>query len=252
MNKFQFLILISILGLMACTPQKEIVYFQNFDNNRSEALPFELKIYPEDILTVQLFTINPEALPGLSATFDRNIVDNRTFYEKGFIVDRNGYLELPLVGRIKVGGLTLSAARDSITRCFEQFIDNPVVVVKKLSFKITILGEVNKPGLYYIPNEKITFVEALGMAGDLTNYGDRTDIRIYRKDPEERLREIKLDLTRTDALVENRYVYPDDVIYIKPIRRKALANINPALMVITSIISTTVIVISLIIRIHGD
>jgi polysaccharide export outer membrane protein len=252
MNQFVCLILIFIGGLMACTPQKEIVYFQNFDNNRSEAPPFELKIYPEDILTVQLFTINPEALPGLSATFDRNIVDNRTFYEKGFIVDRDGYLNLPLAGRIKVGGLTLMAARDSITRRFEQFIDDPVVVVKKLSFKITILGEVNKPGLYYIPNEKITFAEALGMAGDLTNYGDRTDIRIYRKDPQERLREIKLDLTRADALVENRYVYPDDVIYIKPIRRKALANINPALMVITSIISTTVIVISLIIRIHGD
>jgi len=90
------------------------------------------------------------------------------------------------------------------------------------------------------------------MAGDLTNYGDRTDIKIYRKDVDEKVREIKIDLTSPDALINNRYVHPDDIIYIKPIKRKALANINPALVVITSVISTTAIVISLIIRINGN
>jgi polysaccharide export outer membrane protein len=247
-----FFISIILLAIASCTPQKEIIYFQHFDNNAPQNTTFELKVFPEDILSVQLFTINPEALPGLSASFDKGIIDNRTFYEKGFVVDRFGYLDLPLVGKIKVAGLSLSAVKDSITNRFNRYIDDPVVVIKKLSFKITVLGEVNKPGLYYIPNEKMTFAEALGMAGDLTNYGDRTDIRIYRKDTEEKINEIKLDLTKPDALIQNRYVHPDDIIYIKPIKRKALANINPALVVITSVISTTVIVISLIIRINGN
>lgn len=210
-----------------------------------------MMIYPEDILSVQLFTINPEAMPGLSANFDKGLVDNRTFYEKGFIVDKSGYLELPLIGKFKVDGLSIAAAKDSITNRFNQYIEDPVVVLKKLSFKFTVLGEVAKPGLYYIPNEKMTIAEAIGWAGDLTNYGDRTDIRIYRKASNEKLTEIKLDLTKTEALTTYRYLYPDDIIYVKPIRRKALANINPALVVITSVISTTAIVISLIIRTNG-
>ncbi|MBL7928393.1 MAG: polysaccharide biosynthesis/export family protein [Bacteroidia bacterium] len=252
MNRYCFFVTALLIALASCTPQKEIVYFQHFENNASQASDFELKIFPEDILSVQLFTINPEALPGLSANFDKGIVDNRTFYEKGFVVDRFGYLDLPLAGKLKIAGLSLSAAKDSITNRFTRYIDDPVVVLKKLSFKITVLGEVNKPGLYYISNEKMTFAEALGMAGDLTNYGDRTDIKIYRKDVDEKVREIKIDLTSPDALINNRYVHPDDIIYIKPIKRKALANINPALVVITSVISTTAIVISLIIRINGN
>lgn len=252
MNRFHFLLTALLLAASSCTPQKEIVYFQHFDNQASKVPDFELKIFPEDILSVQLFTINPEALPGLSANFDKSIVDNRTFYEKGFVVDRFGYLDLPLAGKLKVAGLTLSVAKDSIAGRFTRFIEDPVVVLKKLSFKITVLGEVNKPGLYYIPNEKITFAEALGLAGDLTNYGDRTDIKIYRKDDYDLVREIKIDLTQPDALIQHRYIHPDDIIYIKPIKRKALANINPALAVITSIISTTAIIISLIIRINGN
>ncbi len=252
MNRFCFFIAAFFFAATACTPQKEIIYFQNFDNNTSQAPEFELKIFPEDILSVQLFTINPEAMPGLSATFDKGVVDNRTFYEKGFVVDRFGYLDLPLAGKIKVAGLSLSAAKDSITNRFNRYIEDPVVVLKKLSFKITVLGEVARPGLYYIPNEKITFAEALGMAGDLTNYGDRTDIKIYRKDTDDTVKEIKIDLTKPEALIQYRYVHPDDIIYIKPIKRKALANINPALVVITSVISTTAIVISLIIRINGN
>ncbi len=251
MNHFRFFIAVLFITVTSCTPQKEIIYFQNFDSNDSMTSEFELKIFPEDILSVQLFTINPEAMPGLSANFDKGVVDNRTFYEKGFVVDRFGYLDLPLAGKLKVAGLSISAAKDSIATRFNRYIDDPVVVLKKLSFKITILGEVNKPGLYYIPNEKMTFAEALGMAGDLTNYGDRMDIKIYRKEVDEKVREIKIDLTKPDVLIQNRYVHPDDIIYIKPIKRKALANINPALVVITSVISTTAIVISLIIRING-
>lgn len=252
MNRYLSFFSAFLIIISSCTPQKEIVYFQNFDSNVSQSSEFELKIFPEDILSVQLFTINPEAMPGLSSNFDKGFVDNRTFYEKGFVVDRFGYLDLPLAGKIKVAGLSLHAVKDSITNRFNRYIEDPVVVLKKLSFKITVLGEVNKPGLYYIPNEKITFAEALGMAGDLTNYGDRTDIKIYRKDVDDKVREIKINLTRPDALITNRYVHPEDIIYIKPIKRKALANINPALVVITSVISTTAIVISLIIRINGN
>lgn len=243
-----------LIFFYSCTPQKKLIYFEKGMSGPAAADPgvsTDLKIYPEDILSVQLFTINPDAMPGISTSIDKQVIDNRSSYEKGFIVDRNGFLDLPLVGKIPVAGLTLLDARDTIVHRFSAFVDDPVVVLKKLSFKCTILGEVNKPGMYYIPNEKMTIIEALGMAGDLNNYADRTEIKIFRKLENNEVKELKFDLTKTDILLpQNRYVQQDDIIYVKPIRRKALANINPALVVITSMISTTAIVISLIIRIN--
>ncbi|HKR04702.1 MAG TPA: polysaccharide biosynthesis/export family protein [Bacteroidia bacterium] len=261
------LILFSVLAVIcSCTPQKKLIYFQDpvpgSSTNKKKALPgdkesastpdFELKIYPQDILSIQLFTINPDAMPGISTSVDKQIIDNRTAYEKGFIVNTQGDVDLPLIGSVHLGGLTLAVAKDSLINRFKQYVDEPVVVIKKLSFKITILGEVAKPGLYYIPNEKMTFTEALGMVGDLTIYGDRTDIRIFRKGDNNELKEIKVDLTSQDILApENRYVQQDDLIYVKAIKRKALANINPALVVITSLVSTTVITIALILRLNN-
>jgi polysaccharide biosynthesis/export protein len=256
-------ILFSVLAvLISCTPQRKLVYFQQPSSttkadslkkaNSTTTPDFELKIYPQDILSIQLFTINPDAMPGISTSIDKQVIDNRTSYEKGFIVDKNGMVDLPLIGSVHLGGLTLAVAKDSLINRFRQYVEEPVVVVKKLSFKITVLGEVNKPGLFYIPNEKMTFAEALGMAGDLTNYADRTEIKIFRKGEGNQLDEIKVDLTKTDILSpENRYVQQDDLIYVKAIKRKALANINPALVVFTSLISTTAITIAIILRLNS-
>jgi polysaccharide export outer membrane protein len=255
MNKLLAAGALLLIVLAGCTPQKKIVYFQ--DRGGPDTLyggeAHELRIYPEDILQVQLFTVNPDAMPGLSASFERQPVDNRSAYEKGFVVDKDGNIDIPLIGTVPVGGKTIYEAKQEILKRFREFIDDPVVTLKKLSFKVTILGEVTKPGLYYIPNEKMTLTEALGMAGDLTRYGDRTDIRIYRKDEQGRTRELKLDLTGRDVFSpEFHYVRQDDLIYIKPIKRKALADINPALVVFTSIISTTVIVVTLIIQLNKN
>ena len=183
-----------------------------------------------------------------SATPDKALVDNRSAYEKGFAVDDNGDVDLPLAGKVNVANKSITEAKAVIASAYLKYMQNPVVVLKKLSFKFTILGEVNKPGLYYVPNEKVTFLEALGMAGDLTNYGDRKEIKIFRKANGD-LKELLVDLTSQQVLQpEFRYVYPDDVIYIKPVKRKALANSNPGVVVITSVITTAAIVISLILK----
>jgi len=245
---------VGFLALAACTPQKKIIYFQDKEGSTpvAQADTFQLRIYPEDIIQVQLFTVNPDAMPGLSSSFDRQPIDNRSAYEKGFVVDKNGNLDIPLIGTVPVGGLTLFDAKQEIIKRFKEFIDDPIVVVKKLSFKVTILGEVVKPGLYYIPNEKMSVVEALGMAGDLTRYGDRTEIQIFRRGEDGKTRELTLDLTGKAVFGgEVKYVEQDDVIYVKPIKRKALADVNPALVVFSSIISTTAIVITLLIRLNN-
>ncbi|MEO5570898.1 MAG: polysaccharide biosynthesis/export family protein [Bacteroidia bacterium] len=257
------IILFSVVAFIcSCTSQKKLIYFQEPSatnksdstktNTESSVEDFELKIYTQDILTIQLFTINPDAMPGISTSIDKAVIDNRSSYEKGFIVDRNGNIDLPLLGSVHVAGMTLRVAKDTLINRFKQYVDEPVVVLKKLSFKITILGEVNKPGLYYIPSEKMTFAEAFGMAGDLTVFGDRTVIKVYRKDDSGRANEFNIDLTKTDVLAPaNMYVHQDDVIFIRAVKRKALANVNSGLIVFTSIISTTVITLALILRLNN-
>lgn len=237
--KKNLLFLLTALLAGACTPQRKLVYLQGdqsvFSKDNST---FEMKLYPGDILMVQLFTVNPEAFPGLStATSTPDGNDNRSAYEKGFVLDRNGVVTLPYVGGIYLNGLSLQDAHDTIVQRFRAFIDDPVVVVKKLSFKVSVLGEVNRPGLYYVPNEQLTLLEALAMAGDLNNFADRTQLRILRKTATGTI-EIPVDLTSKEAFTgASKFIYPDDVIYAQPTRKKAFTAISPATAVVTSLLT---------------
>jgi len=252
MHRRELLLFAVILTIFtSCIPQRKLVYFQggvpvpDTTNYRD----FEMTISKNDFLTFQIFVDNPAGLPGLETSVDKQVIDNRSAYEKSIVVDKEGNIELPLIGKVNVAGLTLSAAKDTLITHFKIFLDNPVIVLKKLSFKISLLGEFNKPGLYYVPNEKLTFTEALGMGGDLTIFADRKDAKIYRKDGVG-YREIKVDLTTPDMLAPDKmYVYPDDVIYIKATKRKSIATIGPSVAVIAQIISSTVLILTLLLKI---
>jgi len=219
------------------------------DASTSGKMPeFTLTISPNDILSIQVFTINTEAFPGVATTVDKQIIDNRSPYEKGFIVDKFGFVDLPLIGKVNFSGLTMTEARDTLIKRFEYYMDSPIVVIKKLSFKITILGEVNRPGLYYVENEKITLLEGLGLAGDLTIFGSRKDVKLIRRTADG-YKEILIDMTTKSILnSEVAYLYPDDVIYVKPISKKGAATISPSVLIVTSILTTLTLVISVILK----
>lgn len=202
-----------------------------------------MPISPGDILLVQLAAVNPEAFPALgvvSANNEGN--DNRSAYEKGLVVSPDGMLALPYIGSVKAAGLTMEILHDTLVGRFSRLVEDPVVILKKLSFKVSLLGEVNRPGLYYVPNEQLTFLEALALAGDLNNFADRTYLRLYRKTPEGTV-EYALDLTSKDVLSGPlRYVYPDDVIYAQPTRKKAFTAITPATAVVTSLLTAVALI----------
>lgn len=242
--------------LASCVPQRKIVYFHNEPEGKELQLPgekpkeFEQLLQVGDIIHLQLYTVNPEAFPNLFTSPEKQVVDNRSSYEKGLLLDKNGLVDIPLIGAVSLKGLTITAAKDTLVNRFKAYIDNPVVILKKLSFKVTLLGEFNKPGLYYIPNEKITLTEAIGMGGELSNFANRTEMKIFRKTAG-RLMEIPVDLTSKSILSpETVYLYPDDIVYVKALKRKALANIGPGLSIITSIISSTVLIATLIYNIN--
>lgn len=238
-------------AISSCTPQRKLVYFQgNFNalNDSSSSGYFKLKIIPGDILLVNVFTINQEAFPYFNSTFDKALSDTRSPYEKGYVVSDHGTLQFPLIGEVTVKDKTLTEAADVIKEKLKQFVDEPLVIVKKLNFKITVLGEVTRPGSYPVYNESVTLLEALGLAGDINAFGNKTAVKIIRSD-NKTPRVILVDLTNASSLTqENYFLHPDDIIYVEPVRRKALQNINPAITLLTSLLTTTVVVISLLIK----
>jgi polysaccharide export outer membrane protein len=249
-NVFRSVVVIVLFGfLFSCTPQKKILYFQNNTGNTNDTTDFQMKLAIGDIITVDLYTINPDAFPGIGISKDRaTIVDNRTAYEKGFTVDRTGKVILPYIGEVMLQDLTIPEARNLITQKFKAFLDEPVIVVKKLSFKISVVGEVQKPGLFYVPNEKITLIEGLALAGDVGNYADRTNIKIIRQTATGSI-EIPIDLTDQSSLVgAAKYLYPDDIVYVAPNRRKAFSQISIAAGIFTSIATSIALIGTLYLR----
>lgn len=229
----------------ACTPQRKIVYFQDgMPSALNQPGAFTLRIYPGDILSINTFSLNSEAFPYLAVPADRPTSDTRSAYEKGYIVAENGDVNLPLAGRVNVQGMTLQEASRAITTKYKEYMDDPLVTVKKLNFKVTVLGEVNKPGTYPVANERITLAEALGYAGDLNTFGDRTCVKVLRSENNQS-KEFVVDLTRSSTLTaETWFLHPDDVVYVAPVRRRAFQNINPSVTLFASVISTAIIAVT--------
>ncbi|MEI6815218.1 MAG: polysaccharide biosynthesis/export family protein [Bacteroidota bacterium] len=238
--------------LFSCTPIRQVIYFQQ--GNDSVAVKkntdtannvFELRIYPSAILAINVFTVNSEAIAYFTP-IGPIPADPRSGYERGFVVDPDGFVDVPMIGSVKLSGLTLKEAKDTLTRRLKNYIQEPVIAVKLLSFKFTVLGEVNKPGQYFVSQEKITFPEALGVAGDLTAYGRRTNIKLIRsvgKNP----MVYTIDLTTRQVLSpEFAYVYPEDVIYVEPVKRKNFLTEAPAISIVTSITTTAIVLLSFI------
>lgn len=242
-------ILLLAFSFQSCINLKKFSYLQHEEGAGNGKSPeFVLRIHPGDILSVQVYSVNSEAFPGIAATVERQMVDNRTSYEKGILVDPEGNIEIPLAGKVAVGGLSIQEARQAVVAKFKTFMDDPVIILKKLSFKVTILGEVNKPGLYYIPNEKISMLEGLGMAGDLTYFGNRKTVKVIRQ-TQDGYKEIVVDLTSKQPLdSEVAWLHPDDVVYVQPIRRRGVATISPTVAVVTSILATLTLITSLVLR----
>ena len=247
MHRLWMFIFFFIIIFTACTPQKKLIYFNGDIPALNKDSVYKVHIYSGDILSINIFTINNEAYPYLSAPNEQLGSDNRSAYEKGIIVNEKGEVKLPLAGIVNINGLTISEATGAIEQKFKEFIEDPIVTIKKLNFKITILGEVNKPGSYLILNEKVTLPEALGLAGDLTQFGDKENLRVVRVENGHRS-DFIINLTNAKSLsASSYYLHPDDIIYVAPLRRRAFQNISPSVTVFTSLLTTAVVVLTFII-----
>lgn len=229
-----------LLLTCSCVQHKQLVNFNQgpLPFNKSEAIvnSVDLAIQPEDLLQINLSSFSQEAIApflaqGGGANGQANIGNfmqqgaggggtNSLELFSGYFVDQAGYIDFPVVGRIKVGGLTLGVAHDSIRNRILPYVSDVVVSVRFLNLKITVLGEVARPGLVRLTNKRVTVLEAIGMAGDLTPYADRTDILLVREKDGQR-QYIQMNL-QDPAIFASSYYYleQNDFIYIKPTKAK--------------------------------
>lgn len=218
----------------SCGSAKKIAYLEDVPdslyNNTFTTTLFTYTdpvIKPNDILQISILTLDPQANSILTAANSASFAVQSGSISasappsiNGFMVDKDGNIELPLAGKIKVQGSTTTEAKEMIRNRIAALYRDPVVSVRYINFTITVLGEVARPSSYTVPNEKISVLDAIGMAGDLTIYGKRDNILLVRDSADKKIY-ARLDLNAS-SITQSPYFYlrQGDVLYVEPNKAK--------------------------------
>lgn len=233
-NSKSFYISLCLMALLtSCGSVKDVAYFQNsnfIDVERSEFL-YDARIMPKDVLTITVSTVNPEAAAPFNLIVRPTLTNAQSNIATSggslqtYLVDNTGCIEYPVLGTLSVGGLTKSQCEQMIHDKIKPYLnasENPVVTVRMSNYKISVLGEVNRPGMFVVSNEKINILEALAQAGDLTIYGVRNNVKLIRENEKGKKEIHTLNLNDAD-IISSPYYYlqQNDIVYVEPNKVKA-------------------------------
>lgn len=245
----------SVLGVLSgCTSPKEILYFQDIDQVTPQKIDAEYQpvIAKDDKLQIIISGPDKSVVVPYNFTLYYNSSGNVTGSGSGasniipYLVDSEGCIDMPGLGRIKVEGMRRTELVNHITNLLTErgLVKDPVVSVSFLNYRITVLGEVNHPGTYTMPSERVTVLQALGMAGDLKLTAERDDILLIR-DENGKQTHYTINLTQSDILnSELFYLHQNDVIYVPQSAKRIASGTTPTGLwsVILSTLSTLVTV----------
>ena len=217
MRLFKYFLIIFVC--FSCSSKKDILLIQNINKIEKSNFNFENQtVKVDDILKIKVSTQNPE----LSLMFNPSISNTTNSLEStqidGYLVNSEGFINFPLLGKIYVKGLTLTEISDFISSKIisEGFLLNPIVDVKNVSYYFTVLGEVNMPGKHSYIKNNMDVLQAIGMAGDLTINGKRDDVKILRNNDGE-VTVSTIDLTSADFLSDPSFqIFSGDIILVNP------------------------------------
>ena len=256
MNSYKKIVLsLLVLGFFSCASRKEVVYFQNIDSLAApeKASSYEIKIQPDDLLMIIVSAEDSESAMPFNLTTVSMAGSNNMLAGRGvetlqsYLVDASGSIDFPILGKLKVSGLSRSEVLTLFKNKIGVYIKNPIINLRIMNFKVSIQGEVTSPGTYPVASERITMIEALSMARDLTIYGKRENILVIRE-----IDGIKsynrVDITKADFINSPfYYLAQNDVIYVEPTKTKINgAKVGPNTGVIISVTSLLITLITLI------
>lgn len=255
--------LVFLLAL-SCTPKKNMVYLeQNEQQEKINEAVFEgTKIQTGDLLSIKVSAFDENAIRPFnletapssnsnSANAPQNTLQSSQASPQldGYLVNTSGDINFPVLGRLHIVGMTSKQLQEDLEQRLKIYLTDPLVTIRQLNFTITVLGEVRKPGQFNSPNEKLNLLQALGLAGDMTDNADRTNVKLVRNENGS-TQTFLLDFN--DAALTNSpqfYLQQNDVLYVQPDKnKKVIANTNPNRTIIFSIIGSIIALTSILVR----
>ncbi|RZJ28100.1 MAG: polysaccharide export protein [Flavobacterium sp.] len=238
------LYLLLLIAAASCVPKKKIVYLQGTAGGNSAA-SFEPIIQPDDMLYINVTSQNEDAVQAFNVAIEKqmnSVASNRFSY----LVDKDGNIDFPVLGVLKAGGLTRTEFVEMLKTRLKTYVSDPVVNLRFLNFKVTMLGEVASPGRINVDGDRLTLLDAIAQSGDLTLFGMRDNILIVRENNGEKTFN-RVDITKAD-FVNSPFYYlkQNDVVYIEPRRAKVDStaiggNVTTILSIVSFLITTTLI-----------
>ncbi|NCD72409.1 polysaccharide biosynthesis/export family protein [Mucilaginibacter agri] len=212
-------------------------------------------IEPDDILAINVNTTETEAGMIINARNGVNLsagVNNQTGASGagvGYLVDKNGDVEVPVLGKLHLAGLTITQSKDKVREAASKSFKNPIVDVRFSNFKVTVIGEVNHPASYVIPNERVSLLDAIGYAGDMTVYGKRNNVLLMRRTADGKNLAMRLDITKKET-INSPYFYlkQNDVIYVEPRRNRQTHDTENNVLKYITVAATVITALTLLNR----
>ncbi|RTY92288.1 polysaccharide biosynthesis/export family protein [Flavobacterium sp. GT3R68] len=244
----KIIILFLLIGtLFSCTSKKNLIYLQSDGQQIAASVAnFEPVLQSDDVVMIVVSAENPEIAAPYNMIQSNSGTLGGQDQLQSYLIDKEGNVDFPMLGKIKLAGLTRLNAIQKMKTLLENHIKEPIVNLRILNFKISVLGEVGRPGIYPIQSERITFLEALSLSGDLSIYGKRKNIMIIRE--KDGVKTIdKVDITKSD-FINSPYYYlaQNDVIYVEPNKTKINSSVfGPNIGIAFSLVSLLITVITL-------
>jgi polysaccharide export outer membrane protein len=241
-----------VILIFSCKPRKELVYYQNIDSlgSSTKVSSYEIKIQPDDLLMIIVsaedaesalpFNLTAASIPSSAGL--NNIAQQMSI--QLYLVDVSGEITFPVLGKLQVGGLSRSELQQLLETRISKYIKNPIINIRRMNFKVSVQGEVTAPGTYTINSDRVTLIEAIILAKDLTIYGKRNNILIIRE-----VNGIKtcnrVDITKADFINSPfYYLAQNDVVYVEPNKVKingAAVGANTSVLIsVTSLVITLI------------
>ncbi len=241
-------IIIILLLTVACNRKSQLVYLNDAQNETlgSVKAPVYL-IKPGDVLSIQIYTQDPN----ISRLFNLANTQTSTAYYSteistyitGFSVSDSGEVNLPVIGKVKIAGLPVHDAQETIQRAADKYLKDALVVVKLLSFRVTVIGEVKRPGTYINYKENLNIFEAIGLAGDLSDFGKRTNVLVMRNTPQG-VKTFRMDLQDKNIITsEGYFLQPNDTVIVEPRKGKVMALNTPNIQLLLSTLTTLLLLL---------
>ena len=251
MSKITKLGLAALLMAMlfaSCVPQKKMLYLKeaqmlaenqsiNYVNDRS----INYKLQPGDNLFIRFInTIDERSMVLLNGGTSGYTSTDASIYLQSYTIDEEGFIEMPLIGKIELKNLTVDEAKDRLQSVLNQYINETTIIVKLSNFNLTVLGEVSRPGMYKVYQSQINLFEAISMAGNMTNFAKNEEVRIIRQ-TDNGSEIITVDMGSADILASPYYyLKPNDIIYVEPLKIKQWGFTTFPYSIVLSIITMVI------------